>query len=584
MRKQILVNLSCALIILIFFPSCRHLQQGQEKQAPPLTPVAQPTADTPLSANYYYLKSRVHIKNAEFEQAKEELQKALDLDPDSFTLTRDLMGLYMREENESKAIRIIEAFIRNHPDNVEALLLYIQLNKKGIDEKELIEMLNRILAVDPDNQETYIRLGKIYIEQKNHTAALTLFEKMTARFPDDYVGQYYLGEALMNLEQYDRAKAQFLKTIELEPELVAPRMALIDIYQTQKKEGFHEQVIDTFHQVLNIEPDNYSARFGLALSYYHSGLTQQAEEIFMELAGDADENSRMVMAAADEFISGQRYDDAILIFSKLSEKNPDNSTLHFFLGMAFQAADKNSDAVKSFLKVKSDHSQYKKSSLSIAYLYKEMGELQTAIDFMEDRLKEFPKDADIISYLSSFYEKEEKYDRALELIRQGLAGAPDDTGLLFRMGMVQDKAGLKEECITTMEKVIQIDPKDASALNYLGYTYAEMGIKLELALDLISQAYDLRPDDGYITDSLGWVYFQMGNYEKAVVYLKKAAELTQYETIIAHHLGDAYMKLNQYKEALAAFEKSLANAGEQDQKHLADIQNKIEKIKKLLNE
>ena len=135
-----------------------------------------------------------------------------------------------------------------------------------------------------------------------------------------------------------------------------------------------------------------------------------------------------------------------------------------------------------------------------------------------------------------------------------------------------------------MEKIIRIDPKDASALNYLGYTYAEMGIKLEQALDLISKAHEIRPDDGYITDSLGWVYFQMGNFEKAVVYLEKAAELTTFETIIADHLGDAYMKLNRYRDALAAFEKSVANAQEQDKKNLPKIRKKIETIKKLLNE
>ncbi len=65
-----------------------------------------------------------------------------------------------------------------------------------------------------------------------------------------------------------------------------------------------------------------------------------------------------------------------------------------------------------------------------------------------------------------------------------------------------------------MKEVIKIDPEHAGALNYLGYTYAEMGIHLDQAMDLITRALRIQPEDGYITDSLGWVYFQKQNYEQ----------------------------------------------------------------------
>ncbi len=78
---------------------------------------------------------------------------------------------------------------------------------------------------------------------------------------------------------------------------------------------------------------------------------------------------------------------------------------------------------------------------------------------------------------------------------------------MFRLGALQDKAGLRQKALDTMAAIIKIDPDDASALNYLGYSYADMGIKLDQALILIQKANALRPDDGYITDSLGWVYY-----------------------------------------------------------------------------
>jgi tetratricopeptide (TPR) repeat protein len=165
-----------------------------------------------------------------------------------------------------------------------------------------------------------------------------------------------------------------------------------------------------------------------------------------------------------------------------------------------------------------------------------------------------------------------------------LEDSPDNTSLLFRLGAVQDKAGLKEECIENMKKIIAIDPKDASALNYLGYSYADMGIRLDEALELIKRAVEIRPDDGYIIDSLGWVYYMKGDFNKAIEFLEQAAKLTEYDTIITDHLGDAFQKANQFNKALDAYQKALSNAGEEHQDKILELQKKIEAVEKKTHE
>ena len=121
-----------------------------------------------------------------------------------------------------------------------------------------------------------------------------------------------------------------------------------------------------------------------------------------------------------------------------------------------------------------------------------------------------------------------------------------------------DKAGRKEACIQEMRQVLKIDPDNVDALNYIGYTYAEQGVRLDEALFLIQKALKLKPNSGYIIDSLGWVYFQKGQYEKAVATLLKAATLTGKDPTIQEHLGDAYHKLKEYKKALQYYEKALS--------------------------
>jgi Flp pilus assembly protein TadD len=129
-----------------------------------------------------------------------------------------------------------------------------------------------------------------------------------------------------------------------------------------------------------------------------------------------------------------------------------------------------------------------------------------------------------------------------------------------------------------MKTVIRLDPQDASALNYLGYTYADLGKNLEEAERLIKEALKVKPDDGYITDSLGWVYYKMGDYSKALTVLKRAVELVPEDPVILEHLGDAYLKANDQKNALKAYERSL-KLGHKDQ---AAIEDKIKQIKEKL--
>jgi Flp pilus assembly protein TadD len=121
---------------------------------------------------------------------------------------------------------------------------------------------------------------------------------------------------------------------------------------------------------------------------------------------------------------------------------------------------------------------------------------------------------------------------------------------------------------------LEIKPDNAQALNYIGYTYADRGINLDEAEALIKQALQLKADDGYITDSLGWVYFKKGDFEKAVAELEKAQHLAPDDPVIAEHLGDAYAKRNANEKAIQMYERAL----KLDPKK-AELQDKIKKLR-----
>lgn len=580
--KKALIQFILLLVAILCVSGCSQIHHIPEVQTrPDMVPPVSPGPDPQTSARYHYLKFLMLHQENRIEPAMAALETAIAIDPDSSSLKRDLIRMQLERGQEENALTLAQALAEQNPNDVENLLMLVRLKKDRIQEDQMPDLLQQILELDPENKETYLRLGRIYMENQQFSEALDLFSQMAARLPDYYVAHFYQGEAFLLSGKYNEAKQAFLKTIHLEPDLVEPRFRLVDIYKDPANPAGTvdpELIMEIYGQILEIEPENDRARLEMALLLHQTGQTKKAEALFIELGKEARHNTRLLMTAVDLFISQKRHKDAVVVFSQMQKADPDNDNLNFFVGLAHESDKNAKQAVHHFLKVTPAHPQYKKTLLTIAFLYQEMGLNEKAVTFLEDHHKKKPRDIDIISYLSAFYERDGHLEKAMDLLSEGLADAPENTALLFRLGAVQDKAGLKDACIATMKEVIRLDPDDASALNYLGYTYADLGIHLEQAEILIKKAMDLKPDDGYIIDSMGWVYYQQGKYEKALVYLERAAELTAFESIIASHLADAYVKTGQLDIALEVYRKAVANAKEEDADLILEVEQKIQRL------
>jgi tetratricopeptide (TPR) repeat protein len=106
-----------------------------------------------------------------------------------------------------------------------------------------------------------------------------------------------------------------------------------------------------------------------------------------------------------------------------------------------------------------------------------------------------------------------------------------------------------------MKRVLAATPNDPQALNYLGYTYAEMGVNLEEALGYLKKAVSLKPDDGFILDSLGWTFFKLKRYDDAIYQLERAVELSDNDATVISHLADVYCASRHFKKALPLYKK-----------------------------
>jgi tetratricopeptide (TPR) repeat protein len=155
---------------------------------------------------------------------------------------------------------------------------------------------------------------------------------------------------------------------------------------------------------------------------------------------------------------------------------------------------------------------------------------------------------------------------------------PGDADLYYDLGVIYSESGRDDRALELMNRVLELDADHSSALNFVGYTWADQGERLDEAEQLIRRAIELRPDDGYITDSLGWVHYQRGlkllaagsadqarrSFGEAIEQLERALELLERDDpVITWHLGDAYRSVSRFDDAISAYRRAL-DLGPQD--------------------
>ncbi|HRM93922.1 MAG TPA: tetratricopeptide repeat protein, partial [Alicycliphilus sp.] len=149
-----------------------------------------------------------------------------------------------------------------------------------------------------------------------------------------------------------------------------------------------------------------------------------------------------------------------------------------------------------------------------------------------------------------------QYQQAYELQAKVVAMAPQDNDLVYDQAMLADKAGKPQEMERLLRGIIARKPDYHHALNALGFSLADRGVRLQEARTLIMKALEYAPEDPFITDSLGWVEFRLGNRKEALAILERAFKRQQ-DVEIAAHLGEVLWSLGQRERALAIWREGL---------------------------
>jgi tetratricopeptide (TPR) repeat protein len=169
--------------------------------------------------------------------------------------------------------------------------------------------------------------------------------------------------------------------------------------------------------------------------------------------------------------------------------------------------------------------------------------------------------ADLLRSKERYADAVAAYDTAIKRIH---TVEPRHWPVFFGRGMVLERIKQWPRAEADMKKALELSPEQPYVLNFLGYSWIDQGLNLDAGMKMLKRATELRPDDGAITDSVGWAYYRLGQFDKAVEWLERASEQKGDDATVVEHLGDAYWHVGRLREARFQWARAMNQKPEKD--------------------
>jgi tetratricopeptide (TPR) repeat protein len=466
-----------------------------------------------------------------------------DLTPDEL---RTLSLIYQRLGNIEKAVEAIEALRGERSDEeVYSLgLLYESMGRKGMALKSFREFF----AGSPRSAGLGVKMVQFSVGEKQLADAESLAVILRGVYPDNAEVTAVLGTVKYLAKDTAAAIELFkeaLKSDSLNEEALRT-LAHISLVREQ-----YPEAIAMYERLTAAGPVAHIYRRGLAILLYHAKEYAAAEKIFDVIVSEDD-----------------------------GKEIPGKPELHLYRGLLYSQTKRPDNAEKEFRAALALEPRYEDAWKELCYMRIIAKDKEKALRATEEYSAAFPNSASGWRLRGYALNMRDRHGEAVAALKRATEIDPADYFSWFEIGSILEKQKRINEAADAFRQVLRIHPGDAQAANYLGYMWAEAGIMLDSAKVLIEAALEKDPKNGAYLDSYAWVFYQMGDYEKALRYMNEALEQENVkdDPVPYEHIGDIYFKLGDYKAAEGAYNRSLALKTEEAKR----IRERLAEIKKLM--
>lgn len=544
------------LVTTLFLQGCAN-----QPETPPL-PVEpepeKPTVAEPPPTRPFPPETLYALLVAEMAGSRERYDVALGNYIQQAHKTRD-PGITARATRIARFLNAHQAalstallWVELEPDNTEAhLIAATELTHGG----RLLEAFNHgVFLLENESASLFQNIASRAVQATDtqREQLLTLFNQQLEHRPEN--PQLLVGKGLLLQQQqkFDESLALVRHVLQQDDTFIP---AAILEARLMYQMNMPEKALDRLVSLLQEFPENKNLRLQYARLLANYDL-QKARDQFNMLVEQSPNDPELIFSLALVNNELGHQELARQYFQKLLQLNHRVSSAHYYLGRIAQSQQNSGLALEHYFKVGPGRDFLPAILQSTDLLIKEQ-QLNKAHKRLSELRKRFPTQSTRFYLLESeVLNKYDLLDKAEVLLTEGLNNHPNDTGLLYARAMINERRNLLPQAEQDLREILKYEPNNATTLNALGYTLADRTTRYEEALELISQALSIKPDDPAIIDSMGWVQYKLGNYEEAVLRLREAMKAYPDDEIAAH-LGEVLWVTGRKKEAQKAWQEGL---------------------------
>jgi tetratricopeptide (TPR) repeat protein len=509
------------------------------------------------------------------------------MNPDDAYIKRKL-AVELIKTGQLKRSKTLLSDIYQHQkeDNHEVIGLVLAGVHTALGEsKEAVDVYQSVLKSHPKSEEACVFLAKAYISEEKDQAAHKLLSKCQNEMPQSPIFTYYQGKVHLERGDEKKAVAAFRESLERSANYHQAVIALGAYFQKNER---HDQAVKEYKKFLDQNPMNYPVLGRLVQLLFTQAKYDEIIPYAERLSSLDSKDINLKVRLGILYTDAKRYGEAKGVFKEVLVAIPDSDRVLFYLGSLYQETQKYDEAITYFSKIDEESPLFHDGHLQIAHMLHAMAadnieHEKRFTQFVENAIEDYPNLAfELKVVLTSYYERKENFSRAIATLESLDETENFSEGHRYYLAALYDKQGQYDQAISHIKTILNANPEHAHALNFLGYTMIERGEDLAQAYSYIKKAVKLMPEDGYIRDSLGWYYYNVGQYQKALSETKKAWELVQSDVMISKHLGLIYQKLKKYEQAEKHLKEALRIGQTQNEKDV--VQKALEGLQEARQE
>jgi tetratricopeptide (TPR) repeat protein len=521
---------------------------------------------------YQLLVGEIAGKQGAIEAATEHYLKASELSPDPQIAARTArIALYSK--NYDLALGAVNRWLELEPNSVEAHqtagVLLVRMEKPAESAKHFISLIDQ----EEDAEMSFAQIGLLLGRDKVTDSEFKVMALLREHYPNTVHAHRSYAELAYRGKQYDSAETATADALRLDPNDRASRILqnriLLETGKVDKGLRGMQALLATSSDDIDLRHDY--ARMLVKAKRYDQALTEY-EKVYSAAPDDLD----LLYSKALLEIELKHYDKARVSLKKLLQSPHHSNEAIFYLGRVNEEQQAYEQAIGWYSKIR-DGEYYFEAQSRVADMLASLGHLPEArehlarvrnqIDNEALQVRLYLSEGQLLRNAGAYQESYDFYDKILEKF-------PDNTDLIYARAMTAEKLGHLDWLERDLRWIIEREPDNATALNALGYTLADVTDRHKEAQKYIHKALELRPDDPAVLDSAGWVNYRMGNYNEAERYLRKA--LTNLEDAeIASHLGEVLWAKGQREDAKKTIRNALKSSPKDSR--LLELKKQFEK-------